>query len=116
MFDLAVSAFARFNDTSSLRIAGQINDMQIKLAKSDVFVWYFHKSEDEFRAQGPPAGEVPRSGRDHRGRRIHRRPAWRRTLPCGFGQYCEVALFEPDTTLDTGTATNERTVTELGHI
>lgn len=42
------TSFARFSDTSAPKVAGQINDMQIKLAKfSGELVWRFRKSEDE---------------------------------------------------------------------
>ncbi|BCH21670.1 cupin domain-containing protein [Mesorhizobium sp. L-8-3] len=111
------SAFGRFNDTWSPRIAGQINDMQIKLAKfSGEFVWHFHKSEDELflvhkgrllmkfrdRDEIIEEGEfiVVPHGVEH--------------CPVALDDTCEVVMLEPSTTLNTGTTRNERTVTELG--
>ena len=42
------SSFQRFSDTWSPKIAGQVNNMQIKLTKfTGEFVWSFHKQEDE---------------------------------------------------------------------
>ncbi|MEL7154763.1 MAG: cupin, partial [Pseudomonadota bacterium] len=41
-------AFAAFKETWSPRIAGQVNDMQVKLAKLEgEFVWHYHETEDE---------------------------------------------------------------------
>ena len=113
------SAFARFHDTWSPKIAGQINDMQIKLAKfRGEFVWHFHQHEDELflvhkgrllmkfrdRDEIIEEGEfiVVPHGVEH--------------CPVALGDACEVVLLEPGTTVNTGTATDERTVTELGHI
>ena len=113
------SAFDRFNDTWSPKIAGQINNMQIKLAKfSGEFVWHFHKSEDELffvhkgrllmkfrdRDEVIEEGEfiVVPHGVEH--------------CPVALDDTCEVVLLEPGTTVNTGTATDNRAVTELGHI
>jgi mannose-6-phosphate isomerase-like protein (cupin superfamily) len=113
------SSFERFNDTWSPKVAGQINDMQIKLAKfSGEFVWHFHQSEDELffvhrgrllmkfrdRDEIIEEGEfiVVPHGVEH--------------CPVALDDTCEVVLLEPGTTVNTGTATDERTVTELGHI
>ena len=113
------SSFGRFNDTWSPKIAGQINDMQIKLAKfSGEFVWHFHKSEDalffvhkgrllmKFRDRDEIIEEgefiVVPHGVEH--------------CPVALDDTCEVVLLEPGTTVNTGTATDERTVAELGHI
>nr|WP_245477975.1 MULTISPECIES: cupin domain-containing protein [unclassified Mesorhizobium] len=93
--------------------------MQVKLAKfAGEFVWHFHPQEDELlfvhkgrllikfrdRDEIVDPGEfiVVPHGVEH--------------CPVALDDTCEVVLFEPDTTLNTGTATNERTVTELGHI
>lgn len=84
------NSFGRFKDTWSPKIAGQINDVQIKLAKlAGEFAWHFHRSKDELLLvhKGRLLMKVSRSGRDHRGRRVHRGSAWRRALPRRAGQY-----------------------------
>lgn len=113
------SAFGRFSDTWSPKIAGQINNMQIKLAKFEgEFAWHFHKDEDELffvhrgrllmkfrdRDEIIEEGEfiVVPHGVEH--------------CPVALDDTCEVVLLEPGTTLNTGTAKDDRTVTELGHI
>lgn len=113
------SSFGRFDDTWSPKVAGQINDMQIKLAKfSGEFMWHFHESEDELffvhrgrllmkfrdREEIIEAGEfiVVPHGVEH--------------CPVALDETCEVVLLEPGTTVNTGTATDERTVIELDHI
>lgn len=41
-------SFAKFSDTWNPRIAGQVNDMHIKLAKLEgEFIWHHHEVEDE---------------------------------------------------------------------
>ncbi|ARL91337.1 cupin domain-containing protein [Burkholderia pseudomallei] len=114
-----VNSFGRFSDVWSPKIAGQINDMQIKLAKFEgEFVWHFHKQEDELffvhkgrllmkfrdRDEIIEEGEfiVVPHGIEH--------------CPIALGDTCEVILLEPGTTVNTGTATDERTVIDLGHI
>ncbi|RUV66515.1 MAG: cupin domain-containing protein [Mesorhizobium sp.] len=112
-------SFEHFSDSWSPKVAGQVNNMQVKLAKfAGEFVWHFHPQEDELlfvhkgrllikfrdRDEIVDPGEfiVVPHGVEH--------------CPVALDDTCEVVLFEPDTTLNTGTATNERTVTELGHI
>ncbi|MFC0266905.1 cupin domain-containing protein [Kushneria aurantia] len=113
------TAFGGFADAWSPKIAGQINDMQIKLAKFEgEFVWHFHEREDELffvhkgrllmkfrdRDEIIEPGEfiiVPH-GVEH--------------CPVALDDTCEVVLLEPAATLNTGTARDERTVSELGHI
>ena len=109
--------FATFREPWSPRVAGDVNDMQIKLAKLEgAFVWHSHAAEDElflvvsgrlrmeFReAQVLEPGEfiiVPR-GTEHRP--VAEEP-------------CEVVLLEPKTTLNTGDVVNERTVRRLKRI
>ena len=112
-------SFNSFNDTWSPRIAGQINDMQIKLAKLEgEFVWHHHPVEDELffvhkgtllmkfrdRDEYVKEGEfiiVPH-GVEH--------------CPVAVDDICEVVLLEPRTTLNTGTATDTRTVSNLAHV
>ncbi|WP_345778948.1 cupin domain-containing protein [Bradyrhizobium ontarionense] len=113
------SSFGRFNDTWSPKIAGQINEMQIKLAKfSGEFVWHFHKSKDalffvhkgrllmKFRDRDEIIEEgefiVVPHGVEH--------------CPVALTDTCEVVLLEPGTTVNAGAAADGRMVIELGQI
>lgn len=106
-------AFATFDETWSPRVAGDVNETQIKLAKLEgSFEWHHHETEDELflvvngrlrialRDQDDlvlEAGEfaiVPR-GVDHR--------------PVAESA-CEVVLVEPRSTINTGNLDSERTV------
>ncbi len=112
-------SFAQFAETWNPKVAGQVNNMQIKLAKFEgAFVWHYHKVEDElffvhkgqllmkFRDRDEYVNEgefiiVPR-GVEH--------------CPVALNGVCEVMLIEPATTVNTGNAEDERKVTELSHI
>ncbi|KAA5604087.1 cupin domain-containing protein [Roseospira marina] len=113
------AAFGRFSDTWSPKVAGQINGMQIKLAKFEgAFTWHFHSTEDElflvhkgrllmkFRDRDeivePGAFIVVPRGVEH--------------CPVALDETCEVVLLEPATTVNTGSATDARTVTDLEHL
>ena len=107
------AAFASFSEAWSPRVGGEINDMQIKLAKfRGVFEWHHHQHEDELflvvsgqMRMGLRNGDiivnegefiiVPR-GVDHR--------------PEAVTEECHVILLEPASTLNTGIVVNERTV------
>jgi mannose-6-phosphate isomerase-like protein (cupin superfamily) len=109
-------AFSQFSDCWSPKVAGDINDMQVKLVKlSGEFIWHHHDVEDElflvvkgrllmrFRDKDVrlDPGEfiiVPR-GTEH--------------LPIAETEECHVLLLEPKTTLNTGNFENERTVKDL---
>lgn len=112
-------AFATFTETWSPRIAGQINNMLVKLAKfQGEFVWHYHDTEDELflvhkgrllmkfrdRDEIVEEGEfiiVPH-GVEH--------------CPVALSEVCEVVLLEPATTVNTGNTDDARTVTKLAHI
>ncbi len=109
------AAFACFADHWSPKIAGDINDVQVKLVKLlGEFVWHHHEAEDELFLV-------------HKGRLLTRfrdREVWIEQgefliVPHGVEhqpvaeQECEVLLVEPGTTLNTGNVRNERTVAEL---
>jgi mannose-6-phosphate isomerase-like protein (cupin superfamily) len=109
---------ARFSDTWSPKIVGEINDAYVKLVKlKGEFVWHHHADEDEMflvikgrllmrlRDRDLYLGEgefviIPR-GVEH--------------LPIADDE-CHVLLLEPKTTLNTGDIINERTVAELERI
>jgi mannose-6-phosphate isomerase-like protein (cupin superfamily) len=97
-------------------IAGDVNDSQVKIAKfGEVFDWHAHDNEDEaflvlrgriaidFRDGTAELGEgdfivVPKTI-EHRPRSLTSEPV--------------VLMFEPATTLNTGNAKSDLTVTEL---
>jgi mannose-6-phosphate isomerase-like protein (cupin superfamily) len=110
--------FAKFSDAWKPRIAGDINQMQIKLAKfSGEFVWHHHENEDELflvikgrllmrlrdgnLRVGPGEFVIVPRGVEH--------------LPIAE-EDCEVVLIEPRTTLNTGNVTNGRTLRNLERI
>jgi mannose-6-phosphate isomerase-like protein (cupin superfamily) len=112
-------AFASFSDHWNPRIAGEVGDFQVKLAKlKGCFHWHHHEREDELflvvegrlrmgfrdRAVDLGPGEfiiVPR-GVEH--------------LPEALTEECHVMLLEPGTTLNTGNIENERTRRALDRI
>lgn len=103
---------ASFSEHWSPRIVGELNGQHVKLAKlQGEFVWHHHADEDElflvlqgrlalhFRDQvvDLEAGEfciVPRG--------VEHKPV--------AAEECQVLLFEPVSTLNTGNLRNERTV------
>jgi mannose-6-phosphate isomerase-like protein (cupin superfamily) len=110
--------FSLFQDYWSPKIAGELNDSYVKLAKlKGEFVWHHHEVEDELflvvkgklliklRDQDIwlEEGEfviIPR-GVEH--------------LPIAEGE-AQVLLLEPKSTLNTGDVQNERTVANLERI
>jgi mannose-6-phosphate isomerase-like protein (cupin superfamily) len=114
--DLVAAADAKIAKVFDPHIAGDVNDSQVKIAKfGEVFDWHAHEHEDEaflvlrgriaidFR-DGPVelgAGEfivVPKTV-EHRPRSLTEEPV--------------VLMFEPATTLNTGNAKSDLTVTDL---
>ncbi|MCT4558768.1 MAG: cupin domain-containing protein [Pelagimonas sp.] len=112
-------AFASFSDTWSPRIAGQINNMQLKLVKLEgAFVWHHHDTEDELFLV-------------HRGRMLMKFrdrdeiveegefiivPHGVEHCPVALCGICEVLLLEPETTVNTGNAQDPRRVTDLARV
>lgn len=106
--------FARFADHWSPRVVGDLNGQQVKLVKfRGPFVWHHHDAEDELflvvrgsfrmefrdRSVTLEAGEfliVPRG--------VEHRPV--------ADEEVEVLLFEPASTLNTGSAGGDLTVAE----
>ena len=109
---------ARFNDTWSPKIVGEINDAYVKLVKlKGEFVWHHHADEDEMFLV--IKGRLLMRLRD---RDLHLEEGEFVIIPRGVEHLpvaddeCHVLLLEPKTTLNTGEATNERTVAELERI
>ena len=114
--NLLEAADARIHRVFQPYIAGDVNQSQVKIAKfGEVFDWHSHPGEDEaffvlrgriaidFRDSPVELDEgdflvVPR-GVEHRPRALTREPV--------------VLMFEPSTTLNTGDAARDLTVTEL---
>ena len=106
-------AFDGFAETWSPRVVGQVNDMQIKLAKFEgSAVWRFHEREDElflvhrgrllmkFRDREEVIGEgefiVVPHGVEH--------------CPIALTETCEVVLLEPASAVNSSIATDQRRV------
>lgn len=111
--------FATFEEPWSPRVAGDINDMQIKLAKLDgAFVWHSHATEDELFLV--VSGRLRMEFRDQQAQVLE--PGEFIIVPHGTEhrpvaeEPCEVVLLEPKTTLNTGDVVNERTVRRLKRI
>ncbi len=106
---------SRFSEHWSPKIVGELNGQMVKLVKfNGPFVWHHHNHEDElfyvvkgsfdmeFEDKTVTINEgefiiLPRG--------VEHRPNAKKE--------CEVLLFEPATTLNTGNVENERTVREL---
>ena len=109
-------AFGSFDEAWKPRVAAELNGQEVKLVKlRGAFEWHHHEAEDELflvvkgrlqmelrdRTVVIEEGEmlvVPR-GVEHR--------------PVALDGVCSVLLFEPASTVNTGDAGGERTVTEL---
>ncbi len=109
-------AFASFSDHWSPKVAGDINDMQVKLAKFEgKFDWHHHEQEDEL--------FLVVKGRMRIGLRsgdIDLEEGEMIIVPCGvehcpesLSAECHVLMLEPKTTLNTGNVITEKTVRDL---
>jgi mannose-6-phosphate isomerase-like protein (cupin superfamily) len=106
--------FNLFNETWSPRIAGELNDAYVKLAKlKGEFVWHHHEAEDEL--FWVVKGRLLIKFRD--------RDVWLEEgelliIPKGVEhlpvakEEVHVVLIEPKTTINTGNVQNERTAGE----
>ena len=113
------SGFSQFNETWTPYIAGDVNHTQIKLAKFEgEFTWHSHDTEDEmfFVITGRLRMKI-RNQEDlilNSGEFV--------VVPHGIEHKpiaeipCEVILLEPNSTLNTGNATDSRTVRDLKKI
>jgi mannose-6-phosphate isomerase-like protein (cupin superfamily) len=112
VFNLA-QGFGRLAKPWNPGIAGQVNDMHVKLARLEgEFLWHTHAAEDEMFLVH--AGHMVMHLRD---RALPVGPGEFVIIPAGVEhkpeapQFAEVVLFEPAGTLNTGDAGGERTVT-----
>jgi mannose-6-phosphate isomerase-like protein (cupin superfamily) len=114
--------FSSFQDCWSPRIAGEINDMYVKLAKlAGEFIWHKHDNEDEMFLviQGVLRMKIREEGSE---RELTIRPGEYLIVPKGMehlpiaDEETHVVLLEPKSTLNTGDVVNERTRSELQSI
>ena len=110
--------FAQFSEHWSPKVAGEINDFQVKLVKvKGEFVWHHHDAEDELFLV--VKGRLRMRFRD---RDVWVEPGEFIIIPHGVEhlpvaeEETHIVLLEPKTTLNTGNLRNERTVAELGRI
>jgi len=113
------AAFDAFHDCWSPKVAGDLNDFQVKLVKLDgTFEWHHHDVEDELflvvagtMRMGLRTGDIDVGtgeliivphGTEHRPQAL--------TTPC------HVVLLEPRSTVNTGNVDSARTVRDLGRI
>jgi len=110
--------FARFSEHWSPKVAGELNDFQVKLVKlQGEFVWHHHDVEDELFlvVKGRLTMQL-RTGD------LVLDPGELVIVPHGVEHCpradaeCWVLLLEPKTTLNTGNVVDERTVRELGRV
>jgi mannose-6-phosphate isomerase-like protein (cupin superfamily) len=107
--------FARISDHWHPRIVGELNGQHVKLVKfKGEFVWHHHEHEDELFLV--VAGSFRMEFRD---RHVWLAPGEFLIVPRGVehrpvaDQEVSVLLFEPATTVNTGSAGGELTITEL---
>ena len=109
--------FAAFQEPWSPRVAGDINDMQIKLVKLEgEFIWHRHDEEDELFLV--ISGRLRMEFREQEAQVLE--PGEFIIVPHGVEhrpvaeEPCEVVLLEPGTTLNTGNVDNERNGSKPG--
>ncbi len=110
--------FALFDDYWDPKIAAELNDSYVKLAKlKGEFVWHYHEHEDELFLV--TRGRLLIKLRD---REIRVGPGEFVVIPRGTDhlpiaeEEVHVVLIEPKATLNTGNVTNERTVATLKRV
>ena len=111
--------FSTFSDYYSPRIAGEINDTHVKLAKlKGEFIWHHHKVEDELFlvVKGTLRMMLKEDGRE---REVRIGEGEFLIVPHGVehkpvaDEEVHLILLEPKTTLNTGNVRNERTLENL---
>ncbi|HEX6879841.1 MAG TPA: cupin domain-containing protein [Terriglobales bacterium] len=114
--------FSSFHECWSPRIAGEINDSYVKLAKlSGEFIWHKHENEDEMFlvVKGVLRMKIREEGSE---RELSIGPGEYVIIPKGMehlpiaDEEAHVVLLEPKSTLNTGDVVNERTRAELQRI
>ena len=105
-------AFAKIPDAWNPRVAGDVNDFQVKLVKLDgKFDWHPHVNEDELFLVVAGRMKMAFQGRDvivEPGEFIIV-PHGTEHCPEALGGECQVLLLEPNSTLNTGNVETEKT-------
>jgi mannose-6-phosphate isomerase-like protein (cupin superfamily) len=118
-----VEKFTKFQEHFSPKLVGEVNNFQVKLVKlKGEFVWHHHDHEDELFFV--VKGELHMKYRDPKGKEHEKviRPGEFIVVPHGAEhmpyalEETHMVLFEPGTTLNTGTIQNERTVNNVQRI
>jgi mannose-6-phosphate isomerase-like protein (cupin superfamily) len=112
-------AFASFGDHWNPRVAGDINDFQVKLVKLDgKFDWHHHEREDELflvvagrMKMGLRTGDVIVEAGE-----FIIIPHGVEHCPEALDGECHVLLLEPNTVLNTGNVETDKTRTTLERI
>lgn len=120
-------AFAAITDYWQPKIAADVNDAQVKLAKfKGAFDWHHHAAEDELFVV--IAGEMRMGLRDAPDDPARERfvdvsagemimvPHGVEHRPEALSEECHVMMVEPGSTLNTGNITNDRTFADLERI
>ena len=114
--------FSLFTDQYCPKIAGEVNDAYVKLAKlKGDFIWHHHDHEDELFlvVKGALRMRVRENGAE---REFMVNPGEFIIIPRGVEHFpsadeeTHVMLLEPKTTLNTGNVESERTLHELQRI
>ena len=106
-------AFAKFAEAWSPKIAGDVNDMQVKVVKMrGEFVWHHHDVEDELFlvVAGRLRMQLREGNKDVGPGEFIIVPRGVEHCPLALTDEVHVVLLEPRTTLNTGNVVNERTV------
>ena len=113
------TAFDAIDKPWTPHVAADINNMQVKLAKFDgAFMWHSHEVEDEMFLVVKGRLRMELRGQDP----VIVEPGEFIVVPHGVEhrpvaeEPCDVLMLEPNTTLNTGTEVNDRTVTNLAQI
>lgn len=112
-------AFAGISDYWSPKIAGDINDSQVKLVKfTGRFDWHHHEYEDELFLviEGTMRMGLHDGDLDVAAGEFIIVPKGVEHCPEAIGGECHVMLLEPSTTINTGNVVTDKTVTTLGRI
>ena len=113
-----IEKFSLFKEQWSPKIVGELNGQMVKLVKfKGPFVWHHHDHEDELFYVVKGSFEM-----EFENETVTINPGEFIIVPRGIEHRpnakdeCEVMLFEPGTTLNTGNVENERTKKQLEHL
>ena len=110
--------FSQFKEQWSPKIVGELNGQMVKLVKfKGPFVWHHHDHEDElfYVVKGSFDMEFENNTVTINQREFIIVPRGIEHRPNAKDE-CEVMLFEPGTTVNTGNVENERTLKKLQHL